>query len=194
GRRVWCAGGGRWSAAVQNGAKGGEGWSSCGSCHPDGLSDNITWSFGSGPRQTVSQDGTFSHGASAQKQRILNYTGIFEEHHDFERNTRDVSGGLGAITTAADPADCNKLDKEQQVALVANGAPIGGLGKPLKELADDPAVAVCGHKDWDDIEAFVKQIRPVHAAKTLPAASIERGRQVFVDGGCAKCHGGSGWT
>src|SRR4029079_17829133 len=28
------------------------GWSSCASCHPGGLSDNITWSFGAGPRQS----------------------------------------------------------------------------------------------------------------------------------------------
>src|SRR5262249_18278619 len=164
GRRVWCAGGGRWSAAVANGAKGGEGWSSCGSCHPDGLTDNITWSFGSGPRQTVSQDGTFSHGAGAQKQRILNYSAIFDEHHDFQRNTRDVSGGLGAITRADNVADCNQLDKEKPVILKPgqstdpNVAPIGGLQQPLKELADDPAIANCGHKDWDDIEAYVKTI------------------------------------
>src|ERR1043165_8944883 len=94
-----------------NGAKGGEGWSSGGSCHPDGLTDNMTWIFGAGPRQTTSQDGTFSHGPGAQKQRILNWTGIFDEHHDFERNTRDVSGGLGAITTAAQQSDCGQLDK-----------------------------------------------------------------------------------
>src|SRR4029079_15751184 len=145
-------GGGRWSAAVANGAKGGEGWSACSSCHPDGVSDNITWSFGSGPRQTVSQDGSCSHGASAQKQRIFNYTGIFDEHHDFERNTRDVSGGLGAITTAPTPADWHQLDQETQVPITVDGPPTGtpvaGLQKPLKELADDPSIATCGHKDW----------------------------------------------
>ena len=26
------------------------------------------------------------------------------------------------------------------------------------------------------------------------AAAVARGRQLFVDGGCAKCHGGAGWT
>ncbi len=190
GKRFYFTGRARWSNAGSNGAKGGEGWSSCGSCHPDGLTDNITWSFGAGPRQSTSQDGSFSHGPGAQKQRIFNWTGIFDEHHDFERNTRDVSGGLGAITTAPTLADCNQLDKETQVSL----AGIGGLAKPLKELADDPAVATCGHKDWDDIDNFVKSISPVSHARTLGAAAVERGRQVFVDGGCAKCHGGAGWT
>ena len=190
GKHFYFTGRGRWSAAQLNGAKGGEGWSSCGSCHPDGYTDNITWSFNSGPRQTVSQDGTFSHGPGAQKQRILNHTGIFDEHHDFERNTRDVSGGLGVITTAAATTDCGALDKETQVSITA----IGGLGKPLKEVANDPTVATCGHKDWDDVEAYVKTIAPVHAKRATDPAAVTRGRQLFVDGGCAKCHGGAGWT
>lgn len=187
GRRFYFTGRGRWSAAQQNGAKGGEGWSSCGSCHPDGLSDNMTWVFASGPRQTTSQDGSFSHGSGPQKQRVFNWTGIFDEHHDFERNTRDVSGGLGAITAAPTLADCDKLDVETQISLAA----VGGLAKPLRELADE---SLCGHKDWDDIDNFVKTIAPPQAARTAAADSVERGRALFVDGGCAKCHGGAGWT
>jgi DNA-binding beta-propeller fold protein YncE len=194
GKRFYFTGRARWSNAGANGAKGGEGWSSCGSCHPDGLTDNMTWVFAAGPRQTTSQDGSFSHGAGAQQQRIFNWTGIFDEHHDFERNTRDVSGGLGAITTAASAADCNQLDKEQQVSLAPGGVTIGGLQKPLKELADDPVAALCGHKDWDDVDNFVKTIQPVKARKALDVAAVARGRQLFLDGGCAKCHGGSGWT
>ena len=190
GRRFYFTGRGRWSANIANGAKGGEGWSSCGSCHPDGLTDNVTWVFGAGPRQTTSQDGSFSHGPGLQKQRIFNWTGIFDEHHDFERNTRDVSGGLGAITKAATPADCNQLDKESPVDIAA----IGGLGKPLKEVMDDATLATCGHKDWDDIDNFVKSVQPVRAMKTIDAGAVARGRQLFVDGGCAKCHGGAGWT
>jgi hypothetical protein len=194
GRRFYFTGRGRWSNAGGNGAKGGEGWSSCGSCHPDGLTDNITWSFGSGPRQTTSQDGSFSHGPGPQKQRIFNWTAINEEHHDFERNTRDVSGGLGAITTAPTLADCNQLDRETQVPLAVGGTPIAGVGKPLKVLADDPAVALCGHKDWDDIDAFVKTIRPPRASTLADPAAVARGRELFADGGCANCHGGQGWT
>ncbi len=40
GRRFYFTGRGRWSK---------DAWSDCGSCHPDGLSDNITWHFGTGP-------------------------------------------------------------------------------------------------------------------------------------------------
>ena len=196
GRRFYFTGRGRWSNAGTNGAVGGEGWSSCGSCHPDGLTDNMTWIFASGPRQTTSQDGTFSHGDphQPQKQRILNWTAIFDRHHDFERNTRDVSGGLGAITTAATIDDCNKLDKEIQVALAVGGVAIGGLGKPLKELADDPAVALCQHKDWDDVENFVRVIRPPRARRSIADEKVHRGRELFVEGGCVQCHGGAGWT
>jgi hypothetical protein len=198
GKRFYTTGRGRWSAAVANGAKGGEGWSACSSCHPDGRTDNITWIFASGPRQTTSQDGSFSHGPGAQKQRIFNWTGIFDGHHDFERNTRDVSGGLGAITKAATAADCNQLDKELPVpltdTLTPEGAPLGGLARPLKELADSAAIATCQHKDWDDIDSFVKTIQPVKARRAADPAAVARGRDLFVAGGCAKCHGGSGWT
>jgi YVTN family beta-propeller protein len=194
GKRFYFTGRGRWSAAVANGAKGGEGWSSCGSCHPDGLTDNVTWIFGSGPRQTTSMDGSFSHGPGAQKQRMFNWTAINDELHDFEPNTRDVSGGLGAITSAAQIAECNQLDKEAQVALVFATAALQGVDKPLKELADDPALANCGHKDWDDITAFTRTIAPVHASKLADPQAVARGRQLFVDGNCANCHGGAGWT
>src|SRR5439155_21529670 len=59
---------------------------------------------------------------------------------------------------------------------------------------DNPTLAACGHKDWDDINAFVKTISPVHSSKLGDVQAIARGRQLFLDGGCAKCHGGSGWT
>ena len=123
---------------------------------------------------------------------MLNWTAIFDEHHDFERNVRDVSGGLGAITSAANLADCGQLDKETQVDLKPGGVAIGGLQQPLKELAD--AATGCQHKDWDDIENYVKTIVPVHAKRATDPAAVTRGRQLFVDGNCAKCHGGSGWT
>lgn len=73
-----------------------EGWSSCGSCHPDGGSDNVTWMFDSGPRQTIPLDGTFDHTNPADR-RILNWSATRDEVQDFELNTRNVSGGRGFI-------------------------------------------------------------------------------------------------
>lgn len=184
GKRFFYTGRGRWSD---------NGWSSCASCHPGGLSDNITWSFGTGPRQSTSLDGTFSHGAGNQKQRILNWSGIFEEIHDFERNTRDTSGGLGAITTSAS-GNCGTLAEE-----VKDPATLpGGLAQPLKELQDRPENCT---KDWDDVEAFIKTIRPPRGLKALDAESVARGAKLFGmpsgsenNAGCVACHGGSGWT
>lgn len=177
GLRFFFTGRGRWSS---------EGWSSCGSCHPGGLSDGITWGFGAGPRQTTSMDGTFSHFAGKpQKQRALNWTAIFDELHDFERNTRGVSGGLGAITTAA-PGECGMLGKETRQMEDPDG-----VGRPVKELQE--TVGNCT-VDFDDIEAWVKTIRPPRGLTRTDPASIARGRTLFEQGGCTYCHAGSGWT
>ena len=193
GRRFFFTARARWSK---------EAWSSCASCHPDGLSDNVTWSFGTGPRQTVSMDGSFSHGEGPQLQRVFNWTGIFDELHDFERNTRNVSGGLGAITVAPAGGACAK-----DGGALANEVPdppssaLGGatnLAQPMKELQDRPENCT---EDWDKIDAFVRTIRPARALRTLDAASVTRGAALFGEpsatasnGGCVRCHGGPGWT
>jgi DNA-binding beta-propeller fold protein YncE/cytochrome c peroxidase len=186
GRRFYFTGRARWSK---------DAWSSCGSCHPDGLTDNITWSFGAGPRQSTSMDGSFSHGPGPQKQRIFNWTGIFEEMHDFERNTRGVSGGLGAITTSPTGL-CGTLAEEVQDP--ATAALPGNLAQPVKELQDRPENC---RKDWDAVDAFVKTIRPPRGLRYLDAASVSRGAVLFGEpsvvgnnGGCVRCHGGAGWT
>jgi mono/diheme cytochrome c family protein len=177
GRRFFFTGRGRWSS---------EAWSSCGSCHPGGLTDNITWGFPAGPRQTVALDGTFSHfPGKPQKQRILNYSAIFDEMHDFERNTRAVSGGLGAITTAA-AGECGMLAKETPQMVSGDG-----VGQPVKELQGTAGNCTV---DFDDIEAWVKTIRPTKALQRIDPALVTRGRAVFQEGNCATCHGGSGWS
>jgi YVTN family beta-propeller protein len=190
GRRFFFTGRARWSNGGTNGAKGGEGWSSCGSCHPDGLTDNITWQFASGPRQTTSMDGTFTHGPGVgpQKQRILNWTAINDELHDFEANVRNVQTGLGAITqNLTTPGECLTLDEETGVVF---NAP---LKKSNKELADASAGS-CKRADWDDITNWVKTISPSHASRLRDTDAITHGRALFSEGGCDKCHGGAGWT
>jgi mono/diheme cytochrome c family protein len=179
GRRDYFTARARWSKEV---------WSSCGSCHPDGLSDNITWSFPSGPRQSTSMDGTFSHGPGAQKQRILNWTGIFDEIHDFERNTRTVSGGLGAVVKGCNPEE--RIGLNPNDANDANGLKTTLL-KPVKEIQDETPSCVF---DFDSIENFVKTIRPPKKPQTLNASAVDNGKKVFEAGNCQSCHGGAGWT
>lgn len=196
GKRFYFTARGRWSK---------ESWEACGSCHPDGLTDNITWIFPTGPRQTISMDGTFSKAASrAQSQRVLNWTAQFEEIHDFERNTRAVSGGLGAITEGA----CNTPDEKAR-PLALDGFRTGKssasgtdqASAAARELQDQPGGC---NKDWDQIEAFVKTIRPPRGLRALDAASVARGAALFAKAGtpgadpsaagCVHCHGGPGWT
>jgi DNA-binding beta-propeller fold protein YncE/cytochrome c peroxidase len=183
GMRFFFTARGRWAR---------DSWSSCGSCHPGGLSDNITWRFGFGPRQTTSMDGTYSHPATgAQVQRALNWTANFDEIHDFERNTRGTSGGKGAVTIAGpDPGNvCGDIATEvQDPATPALPAPVG---QPIRELATD--ADSCAPEDWDQVDAFVRTIRPPRGRVALDDAAIARGRDLF-EAGCAHCHGGSGWT
>lgn len=189
GRRLFFTGRGRWSGdgtgmmpPTANGH--GQAWSSCGTCHPDGLTDNITWIFAAGPRQSTSMDGSFSHGPGAQKQRIFNWTAIIDEMHDFEANTRGTSGGLGAITTM----NCGTLASEVRTA--TNGF-LAGANATLASAA-----GACAPNDWDDINEYAKTIRPPKGRRFLDQASVMRGAQLFgaAQGGCVKCHGGSGWT
>jgi len=186
GRRFFFTGRGRWSR---------EAWSDCASCHPDGLSDDITWIFGTGPRQTTSMDGSFSHGAGPQQQRVFNWTGIFDEIHDFERNTRGTSGGLGAVTVAIDGGSCGTLAEE--VADPVTASLPGNLAQPIKELQDRPEGCT---DDWDAVEAWVRTIRPPRGRRSLDYESVARGAVLFGEpgaentGGCVRCHGGAGWT
>lgn len=87
-------------------------WGSCGACHPLGLSDGVTWSFASGPRQTIALDGMFNrfHGSD---QRILNWSAVRDENQDFEENTRIVSGGVGLID-------------DDRLVFIAGGVPANG--------------------------------------------------------------------
>jgi cytochrome c peroxidase len=188
GLHFFNTGRGRWSA---------NSWSSCASCHPDGRSDNVTWIFAAGPRQATSLDGSYSHGVGTQKRRALNWTGIFDEMHDFERNTRDVQGGKGAVTRpdpAITGAVCGNLAQEVQVAISADG-----LGRSVK--IDQDAAGTCT-KNWDAIDAYVKTlVRPPGRLRKLDSASVARGEALFgeptataANAGCVRCHGGTGWT
>ncbi len=73
-----------------------EAWGGCIVCHPNGRSDNVTWMFDTGPRQTIALDGMFPEFKDS-KQRILNWSGVRDENQDFELNTRGVFGGRGLI-------------------------------------------------------------------------------------------------
>jgi len=107
-----------------------EWWGGCIVCHPNGRSDNVTWMFDTGPRQTIPLDGTFNK-ANPSDQRALNWSAVRDEVHDFELNTRGVFGGRGLIdddrlflaiggASGATPADSTTIEQFQQSTGVVN--------------------------------------------------------------------------
>lgn len=165
-----------------------EGWQACAACHPFGLTDNVVWIFGAGPRRTLSQHTDFAGG----HMRALNWSGIFDEQQDFELNIRGVSGGQGLLLNA----DGSALEE---------GANIGGL-----TLGDPPALAVPNStrgqlqvrtpsgslvNAWDAIIAYIKTIRgPISPLDEAVDPEIAEGRQIFINNNCQTCHGGPKWS
>lgn len=77
-------------------------WSSCTSCHPDGLSDRVTWIFATGPRQTIPLDGFFAKD-NPDDQRISNWNAVRGSNTDFNENSVAVQGGTGFAGTPPNP-------------------------------------------------------------------------------------------
>lgn len=152
---------------ANEGAMSDHGWVSCASCHPNGLTDGVTWMFPSGPRVSTPLNGTFDKD-DPTRQRALNWSGIFDEIADFEINTRTVAGGRGLIR-------------------LNNGTP-----DPNVKAFDPPNAGRSG--DRDSITKYVQTIRgpvsPVEDNDPLAA----KGRKVFQQAGCVQCHSGSLWT
>jgi hypothetical protein len=176
GKRFFNTGTGRWSLK-------GQAWNACQACHSDGLTDNVTWYFARGPRQSISLDSTFSK-KNPGDQRILNWTGIFDEVADFELNTRGISGGVGAIVSALSmpPAVADRID--------INATGNGGLN-------GSAAMAAAGGKqplDWAQITAYMQGLRSPRAPAALDAQAVAAGRTLFESANCQGCHGGDQWT
>ena len=204
GKDFFFTGRGRWSDAR---------WSSCVGCHPRGLTDNVTWHFPTGPRQTVSMDASFSkenvdpdafgnsHGFAEIvraleadenfPQRIFNWTSVRDEVADFELNTRGVSGGLGAIVDE----DNNPVDltgeNEDQDDLV-----IGGIGDNANNLGSTEALIdeLNTNRDWEEITEWVKTIRSPRGKTNVPG-DVSTGKGLFeANYNCDACHAGGSWT
>ncbi|MEP7243596.1 MAG: beta-propeller fold lactonase family protein [Gammaproteobacteria bacterium] len=141
------------------------GWSSCGSCHDDGHSDNVTWIFETGPRQTIPLEGTFARN-DLTDQRILNWSGVRGSNTDFNNNARGIQGGKGFAT------DVGGQDRSAQVF---NHGPTQGISDSLDALSE-----------------WVATVRaPIVPA--LTATQDTAGRTLFATN-CASCHGGQKWT
>jgi hypothetical protein len=149
-----------------------ESWGGCIVCHPNGRSDNVTWMFDAGPRQTIPLDGMFNKSNPAD-QRILNWSAVRDENHDFELNTRGVFGGRGLIdddrlffaiggTSGATPTDSSLIEQFQQVT---------GVVGVSNDLANAALPTLVARRDF--------------AVATLPDA------RVFIIGGRSGAEGGA---
>lgn len=173
-----------------------EGWGSCQSCHPMGLTDNVTWKFAAGPRQTISLDGQYDS-ADPSDMRALNWTAIFDETADFENNTRGVSGGSGAVRNQQGPLQSPQGPSFSSI-LAEDGQTRENhqaLNGSIAFVADNAGIcdnaATC--PDWGLIDAYIQSVRSPNGAQ-VEASLLARGRAVFEDGGCNKCHAGPKWT
>ena len=122
-----------------------ESWGGCIVCHPHGRSDNVTWMFDAGPRQTIPLDATLKK-AAPHDLRVLNWTAVRDETQDFELNTRNVFGGRGLIDDdrlfyaiggfaagGAFVGDLDTIDQFQQAtgAVTTTGDLSGGATLPV---------------------------------------------------------------
>ena len=133
------------------------------------------------------------------RQRVLNWTAIFDEIHDFELNTRGVAGGVGAIvhTVSNPPANSDRIDfvGAGGVPNPDNGFNVGSV-KGVNDsggTVDGVAVGPGQLADWDEILAYVKTIRSPRGRTELTGDPVA-GRALFDQANCEFCHGGPLWT
>jgi hypothetical protein len=200
GRRLFATGLDVWSFK-------GQAWMSCEGCHPDGLSDGVTWFFSRGPRRTLSTASTY-YGDG--ERRMLLWTGNVDEVHDVEGIVRSVAGGIGGVTWEY-PTQTSTNASRIVYDGTANptGKPttilrhnLNGSVKELLALSSqvcDATTPVCDStpvREWDEIDAFIRSVRAPRRPAQLArlAADVQRGAELFRVGQCASCHGGPGWT
>lgn len=153
---------------VPEGAIADRGWCACARCHPNGLTDGVSWMFPSGPRYSTPLNSTFAEGGT--NQRALNWSAVFDEVADFELNTRNVAGGSGLIKLA------DGVTPDTNV----NAFTVPSAGRSA---------------DRDSITDYLRfGIRsPISPIPANDVRALE-GRKVFLAAGCTNCHGGANWT
>jgi YVTN family beta-propeller protein len=149
-------------------------WSSCGSCHLDGLVDGTTHIFGTGPRQTRSLDAMFNK-QSPSDQELMNWSAVRGSNTDFDTNSRVNQGGCGFATDNFDPGNCFAKGNTatRNPAIYDHGITQGGSD------------ALDAQTLW-----IFAAVRPLHQPQP---ADTSAGRAVFGQY-CASCHGGVKWT
>jgi YVTN family beta-propeller protein len=152
-------------------------WSSCGSCHLDGLTDGVTHIFGTGPRQTRSLDAMFDKQSPAD-QELMNWSAVRGSNTDFNTNSRVNQGGCGFAS--------------DDFIVPPNTCFSQGNAAPVNPAVYDHGITQ-GASDALDVQTLwiFAAVRPLHQPQ--PASGTRNGEIVF-DQFCASCHGGVKWT
>jgi YVTN family beta-propeller protein len=196
----------------------------CASCHPRGLTDGIIWQFASGPRKTLSVNGTFNP-QDFSDQKIINASAVFDEVEDADLNTRRVSSS-GRLPF---PISCDELppltgitkgqnNREHGLILGREGdfefapcilnqfaKPNANRPQPEVQLPGSE-VSIRAHDALVDYQR--RALRTPNRAMTtdeltaansptlggIDATDIEAGKTLFVAANCQSCHHGGKWT
>jgi YVTN family beta-propeller protein len=119
-------------------------WSSCASCHPDGLADGVTWSFATGPRQTIALDGFFAKD-NPHDQRVSNWSAVRSSVTDFNENSVTVQGGKGFAGVPQNPNIYNHgINQGASDALDAQTLWVQTVRPPIMPAAADDNAAKSG--------------------------------------------------
>jgi YVTN family beta-propeller protein len=152
-------------------------WSSCASCHPDGLSDGVTWIFPAGPRQTLPLDAFFAKD-NPDDQKLVLWSAARGSNTDFNNNARSVQGGCGLASDAfAPPGTCA----------------LSGAATPVNPNIFDHGITQGASDALDAQTLWVQTVRPLLRPPPTDGAAFIRGQAVFGLH-CASCHGGQKWT
>lgn len=178
-----------------------EGWQSCSSCHFKGLTDGVVWQFNAGPRKSIPLNGTFNPHQRSQ-QRVLNYSAIFDEVEDFEANIRNVSG--------PGPLAGGLLDPNHGLLIGDNGdlnvppSAVNAFALPNANRAQVTVTLPGSNNKVPALTALREWVRnavrtpnapvPDYGGYETTADEIAEGRALFLNAGCASCHGGQAWT
>jgi DNA-binding beta-propeller fold protein YncE len=150
-----------------------DGYLSCASCHLDGGHDGRVWDFtdrGEGLRNTIDL-----RGRGGMRQGPLHWTGNFDEVQDFEGDIRRHFGGTGFLADADWDEASDSL----------------GAGKGGRSAALDALAAYVATLDEVPPSPFGGGGAPSAGADEDDVAA---GAALFVERGCADCHGGAEFT
>ncbi|HXJ55465.1 MAG TPA: beta-propeller fold lactonase family protein, partial [Verrucomicrobiae bacterium] len=179
-----------------------EGWQSCSSCHFKGLTDGVVWQFAAGPRKSVPLNASFNPHRRTE-QRLLNYSAIFDEIEDFEINIRNVSGPGPLAGGALDPNHGLLIGDNGDLNVapsVLNGFARANAERPQVTVtlpgSPNQVPALTALREWvrNAVRTPQSPLTELGLPGEPPLEDISAGRSLFLQAGCANCHGGLHWT